>query len=825
MSTIFTYTVPTKLNLNPRRDPDITVSSQLNPGGNTSDFWIGNDGEPQFAQIEIDDPVTGFKMFRGTVSQYTDEFEEQVTQAKHEITGIGPSWIFNKKRPFGSFTNVSLTTVINSLVTAYAPDFTLNHLQTGLPTITIVFTGEELLMDAITRAVQAAGNCRWYLDYNYDVHCYYVGSPALPTPITRPGPTGSARPAVSTSNVAMVVSQYVGTSFSSTPGAHLFSYVWEYDDGELSAYSPWCAIAYDGATQINLSNITAGPTVSGHVVVARRIYFALISNTFGASSGTPPDSRNFQPYSFVRIPDNTTTSISLPYEFQNLGTPPQWCGLFDYAFAPNAGFPVPQPATTPPAPGGAPTVANGSAIPGGLTYTPGHTVFAYSFLYEDGSESAISPSSSGFVTDGTHAPEVTIAVGTTFGSIQCIARKIYWAFAYSGTPTFDPQFYPSGYMVVPDNTSTVVGWDNTYGFINPQFGSFSLAFYGVPLTTPALGPNPELDGLNPDDILDGDVNLMKDPPMIVTYDASQIRNRVFIRGAGSNITTDANVGATIIQLPLGHPFSATGGYVFIKSHVYQYSAATTTSITLTSGLVENIRVANGDFAALWYQADDSDAQNWLATQEDGDGIHEYTIVDTSLATIYDMSRRAQAELAMFARAIVTVQYTTRDVKSLPGRSVVINLTNPPVSGTFIIQTVKTDQIDYTTDNTLLPRFQVTASNVRWTLDDFFRNVALISAGGGGGSSGTGTATGGSGTSGPGTTVGGTNVYGEVPGGTVNGSNVNFTTANVFFTGSLRVFINGLRQKGNGIDYTEVTGGFTAITAPQTGDLLVVDYVH
>lgn len=67
------------------------------------------------------------------------------------------------------------------------------------------------------------------------------------------------------------------------------------------------------------------------------------------------------------------------------------------------------------------------------------------------------------------------------------------------------------------------------------------------------------------------------------------------------------------------------------------------------------------------------------------------------------------------------------------------------------------------------------------------------------------------------------VHGETPGGLINGSNTAFTTAVNYVSGSLKVYRNGVRLKGNGDDYTETTGGFTMVTAPETGARLLVDY--
>lgn len=67
------------------------------------------------------------------------------------------------------------------------------------------------------------------------------------------------------------------------------------------------------------------------------------------------------------------------------------------------------------------------------------------------------------------------------------------------------------------------------------------------------------------------------------------------------------------------------------------------------------------------------------------------------------------------------------------------------------------------------------------------------------------------------------VQGEVPAGTINGVNAVFTTAAAFVTGSIRVYKNGIRLKGGGADYTENIQGFTMVTPPATGTVLLCDY--
>jgi hypothetical protein len=87
------------------------------------------------------------------------------------------------------------------------------------------------------------------------------------------------------------------------------------------------------------------------------------------------------------------------------------------------------------------------------------------------------------------------------------------------------------------------------------------------------------------------------------------------------------------------------------------------------------------------------------------------------------------------------------------------------------------------------------------------NAAIAAVGGGGG------------------TVSGNLIYGEVPTGTVNGTNKAFTTAFTYRPNLLSVFLNGVRQRRTN-DYTETSNqAFSFVVAPMPGDILSVDYME
>ena len=71
------------------------------------------------------------------------------------------------------------------------------------------------------------------------------------------------------------------------------------------------------------------------------------------------------------------------------------------------------------------------------------------------------------------------------------------------------------------------------------------------------------------------------------------------------------------------------------------------------------------------------------------------------------------------------------------------------------------------------------------------------------------------------------VFGEIPTGTVDGSNANFVIADAPVAASERVYVNGVRMHaGAGNDYTISSDTITFLTGaiPQTGDVILVDYI-
>ncbi len=73
-------------------------------------------------------------------------------------------------------------------------------------------------------------------------------------------------------------------------------------------------------------------------------------------------------------------------------------------------------------------------------------------------------------------------------------------------------------------------------------------------------------------------------------------------------------------------------------------------------------------------------------------------------------------------------------------------------------------------------------------------------------------------------TGGNTVTGEIPAGSINGTNASFTLAVVPLAGSLAFYQNGTRLL-SGVDYNLSASTVTLITAPKPGDTLLADYRH
>lgn len=164
----------------------------------------------------------------------------------------------------------------------------------------------------------------------------------------------------------------------------------------------------------------------------------------------------------------------------------------------------------------------------------------------------------------------------------------------------------------------------------------------------------------------------------------------------------------------GIPASGVGS--IIAAIAYNSTVTAAPALTGVTGL--DLDLIRGAPVNIWVQRDDLIAQDLY-------GIIEHRIVDERRG-IDSLEALCDADLALFAKPVVTCTYATRDVKTKSGKPVTIDLDSPAIHETLVIQTVDISEIDIAPN--LAPKFTVTASSVRFSLEDVLRRLASGLAG-------------------------------------------------------------------------------------------------
>jgi hypothetical protein len=575
----------------------------------------------------------------------------------------------------------------------------------------------------------------------------------------------------------------MATSFSI--GFYLFWSTFVYDNGVESALSPYSnCVALQGTNIISATGLPIGPAAGSHTCTKRRIYFTYIGPPGIAPIGKACqiDDNSTTAFTFIFAGGTGATplgavvaipaSVSLPV--RPFVAPPAFDK--DGPSASQGAAEIWRPQFPP---------LFGEHLP--MTFTPGPWAFKVTNIYRDGTESLPSRASNTVLLDGVlSARLVNVPLGETINGVDVVARKVYGAFGSAFARTLGEVVGLLQGLQDAGNLGSEVGYGDavrfgngpipdTYGelveafgqsdidrllaggFVDPDWSPARTRMWylindntttGVDVgpgtgegTPPGSGTGPEIpqwpnpDGPYlenfdlPDRIDSANVDLLRDPPFTQSIDLSQVRNRIYVRGAGTVTTAAVLEGQSTVPVADLSMFQPTGGIVMVGFQKLEY-----TSLTQPSGvgsiflkLPMSKVLELGSPVQLFFQADDVGSQEILSAIEldkDGqptDGIHEYTIVDTSLTTAFQLYMRAYAELELFANPIVTVNYATRDPKTRSGATVSIDLTDPPCKGDFLIQDVTIDQIHDEADE-LAPRYSVSASSVKFELSDLLLQI-------------------------------------------------------------------------------------------------------
>lgn len=159
---------------------------------------------PNTATFVFDTPVTGGQEVQiglGSLDDDALQFGGEVQMLGQTYIGtpdastlypvdlIDPTFRLNKRRPFGTWVNVSATVIALKIRADFAPDFTTNHVQANLPAISINFDGSADYMTCMRSLASAISTLttigKTKVDYADDIHLFLTpdDADAEPDPI------------------------------------------------------------------------------------------------------------------------------------------------------------------------------------------------------------------------------------------------------------------------------------------------------------------------------------------------------------------------------------------------------------------------------------------------------------------------------------------------------------------------------------------------------------------------------------------------------------------------------------------------------------------
>jgi len=367
----------------------------------------------------------------------------------------------------------------------------------------------------------------------------------------------------------------------------------------------------------------------------------------------------------------------------------------------------------------------------------GYWAFRVTGTYQDGTESRSTTQTAPVLFSGTKKAGLNnIPIWPNVGSVTCLYRTVYAAIYEPfeplelGTPDFSAANSRKVAFIL-DNVATSAIFPFGVSLVGGERATNNLP----PGAEEELGPDLE-STITPDDVDDSNQTLLHDPPVELTMDLTQLRNKVFVKGKGTIMAGDAAIGDRSLRVLDVSPFSPTGGKVATGHLVLDYKGLTAStgaaSITLSNALTQPILQADWKFGGGTpvrpvLIVEDLESQaffSFIEVDDDGqpsDGVHEYMLVDDKLSTQLQMYNAGLAELRA-AWPIRDVSYSTRDPKSRKGRTVHFDLSDPPIFGDFVITDVSIDQY-YDESEELQPRYNVSATTVgRITLHDYLKMI-------------------------------------------------------------------------------------------------------
>lgn len=703
------------------RMKSVAIRDVINETPSTCDLTIDTSA-PSVAQslrVQINSDTPRL-LFNGVI-QSTDQSYEAGRPANlvYPTKATDDLERLKRRRPFGTWANISATTIVQALVASFAPGFTTTNVQAGLPALSINLDGAEGFDGALKQIAGLIGG--YYYIEDLDVHLFTSESTDLPDPIDSTHRFSNTPSITITQDLSQLRTRVYGKGHGEPTPTDVLAGEAILPVASADMFNPLGGRAIALTQRLTYTGLQQIPTNGGSLVGP------------GASPSVAP-SGTATPGSAIGVGDNNYAYTFITGAGESLASPAGTVTTFAH---------MPAPATAP-------------VYGGGIAGSQAAGFYGYAATFVDGTgETTASPVmviylnllQGAFLTNVVIGPSGTTSrkmyrtqVQATAGAAATAQLKFVHTIADNTTTTDNDTANDAALGANVPTSNTAAAYRNTSvaGIAVGPTGTTNRKLYrrriGVNgdvfrlLDLGGLGDNTTTT--YSDTTSDGTIAAHVSPPSSDTSGLTQSSGQVL-------------AGSTSIETASSWVFSTSGGWALVGSQAIRYTGISGNTLTgiPTSGagsLVSTVRygehidpapaltgvsgitvdIPSGTTVNLWVQRDDTLAQAAMAAIDGGDGIYEYYVSDErrgepSLTALCD------ANLALYKSPIVTAKYATRDVKTKSGKPVTItNILG--YTGTLTIQDVTISEIDLVPATA--PKFMVTASSVRVSLEALLRQM-------------------------------------------------------------------------------------------------------
>ena len=158
-----TYTLPTPgpvitLNtLDARTREGVTIQDALNDAPNTCGLTVEDATSPLGQAVRIAVNPDAVLLFNGTIQTVTLTYDLRADQIRWDCTATDDLAQFNRRLPFGTYDDISATTVAEELIATYAPGFSDAGIEAALPNVSIALDGSTSMGGAFAQMAALIG--------------------------------------------------------------------------------------------------------------------------------------------------------------------------------------------------------------------------------------------------------------------------------------------------------------------------------------------------------------------------------------------------------------------------------------------------------------------------------------------------------------------------------------------------------------------------------------------------------------------------------------------------------------------------------------------